>query len=360
MWENDELGFDEPTHVDELHFDEPTRVYEKDAGPRSGPILLTNRVEDLEIIEIVDITPSRPPPPPRRTRLPKPVPPSLHEATPTRPGHEGFSNELLFVDVTPGAFTLASIEADADEDENRTTLEPAILEADDAYLDMRPRSRVPKSLWVGAAAAVLLAVASYANGPVVQPVQAARAAFSLRSPEVIAHEAGLGSHDLSAETSSPTKSAAKAASVKTTAKAKSAGAQTSAAGSDGASKADGASETGNVSPASEPDEATSDDASMSDTENELTDALAPEFNVEAARTSLGGAAANASACGNGEAQGSVRVSVTFAKSGKAIRARVAGDVDNEVSACIVSNMLTATIPAYSGKMVTVAKTVKLR
>jgi hypothetical protein len=101
----------------------------------------------------------------------------------------------------------------------------------------------------------------------------------------------------------------------------------------------------------------------SDVKEALTEALAPPFNVAAAKTAMGAAAGNASACGDGTASGSAKVSVTFSHAGSATAAVVdpaSSLAGTSVAGCIASVMRTTKVPAYSGETVTVRSRVTIR
>jgi hypothetical protein len=334
MWDDDELNI----------VDEKTKVFDRDEAPRSGPILLTNPLLDAEIIEVVEIRTSWRPPPPRRRRRPPEPAPSLVDATPTRPGQLGYSNELLFVEVTPPAFTLDSIGQPAeddvipDDDRSSISLEPTIFDAS----MMRAKPRASMSLKLGALGAVLLAIVSYVQGPLNEPAQAGRAAFLTRSGENILAEAKT---DSALATNKPKK-------AKTRRRAR------RAAPADEAAVEDLPQED---QPHADPVEGATE--GVSETEEELTEALAPEFNVSATKTAMAVAAANASACGDGTTTGNTRVSVTFARSGSATSAMVdpgSGFGGTSIGSCIARVMRQTSVPAYSGEIVTVRSRVKIK
>lgn len=340
MWDDDALGIDERT-----------KVFEKDPAPPSGPILLLQRttpptdvvghvemvdsgLPDDELLELVEIedAPTRrpPPPPPRRRRLPPPPMQSLAEATPTRPGENGFSNELLFVEVTPPAFTLADLTS-ADDERSSVSLAPAAFDLTD---EMPARPRTSLTLKIGAAAAVLMAVVSYLNGPIAKSAPVARASLLTRSANTLrltaAPVAEVGEDDGTPATERRVRTRR------------------------AATKQPGPLETATtVAAAEEPVE-----EEVSEMAAKLTDALAPAFNVDAARASLAGAAGGASSCGDGTTSGTASVAVTFARSGRATVAIVGAPLSGTgVGSCVARMMRSASVPIYSGDIVTVRSTV---
>jgi predicted Zn finger-like uncharacterized protein len=82
------------------------------------------------------------------------------------------------------------------------------------------------------------------------------------------------------------------------------------------------------------------------------------FDAQAAKTALGGAAANASSCKEpGGPTGSGRVSITFAASGRPTSVAVTGDLaGTTVGSCVARLFRGARVPAFSGEPVTVSKT----
>ncbi len=348
----------------ELALDEPTRVRERPEPPPSTarPFLLWNSKgnEELEIVEVVELG-SRPPPPPRRRAAAAPPPaPSLGEATPTRPGELGYTNELLFVEVTPSAFTLEQIVESAREPaaEGDPSADRGSISLDATTFDLLPPrrpDRVVRGLLAGAVGAVLLACVSYVHGPIAAE-PAPRSAFLDRSAVVVT--ATLGPDVLDEEVPE----VRNRRDARRRAPRRHAAAATSAVATDDRSVL--ADETGaGAEPAARPktaDEEGGEDASVRD---RLTEALAPPFNVGAAKAALAGAAGNASACGDGEATGSARVSVTFGHDGRVTAAAVDGSApwaSSSVGSCIVGVMRKAAIPAYSGEVVTVLTRVTLR
>lgn len=335
MWDENELVRDEPTKV----FERNPRESEL---PEERPILLWNRAPavepspDLEIVDVVEI-PTRRPPPPRRV-APVPATPSLVEATPTRPGELGYSNELLFADVTPGAFVLPPVgrppEPPSDDDEGRSlSLVPAALDP-----PLAPR-RDPwgRALKLGAVAAVLLALLSYARGPIFAPPPSPRSAVLLRSPEVLTAVARVSESAPAKKSERPKRARRRAAPLD---------AEPSPTPDDTVVQA--------------PEESA---AEATEVEAQLTEALAPEFNVAAAKSAMAASAGNASACGDGTTSGSGRVSVTFARSGRATAAVVdpsSGFAGTSVGSCIARVMGQTTVPVYSGDLVTVVSRVTVR
>jgi predicted Zn finger-like uncharacterized protein len=82
------------------------------------------------------------------------------------------------------------------------------------------------------------------------------------------------------------------------------------------------------------------------------------FDAQAAKTSLGAAAANASSCKEpGGPTGSGRVSITFAASGRPTSVAVTGDLaGTTVGSCVARLFRGTRVPAFSGEPVTVSKT----
>jgi hypothetical protein len=82
------------------------------------------------------------------------------------------------------------------------------------------------------------------------------------------------------------------------------------------------------------------------------------FDAQAAKTALGGAAANASSCKEpGGPTGSGRVSITFAASGRPTSVAVTGDLaGTTVGSCVARLFRGSRVPAFSGEPVTVSKT----
>jgi predicted Zn finger-like uncharacterized protein len=82
------------------------------------------------------------------------------------------------------------------------------------------------------------------------------------------------------------------------------------------------------------------------------------FDAQAAKTALGGAAANASSCKEpGGPTGTGRVSITFAASGRPTSVAVTGDLaGTTVGSCVARLFRSARVPAFSGEPVTVSKT----
>lgn len=89
----------------------------------------------------------------------------------------------------------------------------------------------------------------------------------------------------------------------------------------------------------------------------------PEFNKSAATAALNGAAGAASGCkAPSDPAGLVRVSVTFAPSGRATRAVVNGPpyAGTTTGSCVAAAFRTLSVPAFSGDPVTVSKSVSVR
>jgi predicted Zn finger-like uncharacterized protein len=82
------------------------------------------------------------------------------------------------------------------------------------------------------------------------------------------------------------------------------------------------------------------------------------FDAQAAKTALGGAAANASSCKEaGGPTGTGRVSITFAASGRPTSVAVTGDLaGTTVGSCVARLFRGSRVPAFSGEPVTVSKT----
>lgn len=87
-------------------------------------------------------------------------------------------------------------------------------------------------------------------------------------------------------------------------------------------------------------------------------AASTPFDAQAAKTSLGAAAANASSCKEpGGPTGSGRVSITFAPSGRPTSVAVTGDLaGTTVGSCVARLFRSARVPSFSGEPVTVSKT----
>lgn len=88
---------------------------------------------------------------------------------------------------------------------------------------------------------------------------------------------------------------------------------------------------------------------------------APPFDKAAAAAALGAAQGRAQTCRkSNEAAGIVRVAVTFAPSGRATNAVLSGAfAGTDTGSCIASSFRGATVPAFTGPMVTVSKTVAI-
>ncbi len=88
---------------------------------------------------------------------------------------------------------------------------------------------------------------------------------------------------------------------------------------------------------------------------------APPFDQAAAAAALGAAQARAQTCRkSNESGGIVRVAVTFAPSGRATNAVLSGAfAGTDTGSCIASNFRGASVPAFTGPMVTVSKTVAI-
>ena len=90
---------------------------------------------------------------------------------------------------------------------------------------------------------------------------------------------------------------------------------------------------------------------------------APPFDKEAALAALNTAVAQASGCRQeGDPNGTARVVVTFAPSGRVTSANLSGPpfAGTRTGGCIASTMRRAKIPPFSGSHVTVAKSVVIR
>jgi hypothetical protein len=88
--------------------------------------------------------------------------------------------------------------------------------------------------------------------------------------------------------------------------------------------------------------------------------LAGPFDKAAAAAALEGAAAQATSCRQeGDPSGRALVRVTFAESGRAVRAVVEGPpfAGTKTGGCIASVMRRATVPPFAGDRLTVSKTV---
>jgi hypothetical protein len=86
------------------------------------------------------------------------------------------------------------------------------------------------------------------------------------------------------------------------------------------------------------------------------------FNVNAAKSALGTAAANAASCKKpGGPTGSGKVQVTFATSGRVTSANVLGGPfgGTPVGGCVASTFRRAKVPAFSGGSQTVSKSFKI-
>jgi hypothetical protein len=88
----------------------------------------------------------------------------------------------------------------------------------------------------------------------------------------------------------------------------------------------------------------------------------PPFNRKAAAAAVSAAAARTSVCSDGRQRGSARVMITFAPSGRATSAMVAGGElgRSPLGICIADQMQSASVPPFSGQDVTVSKTVHFR
>lgn len=89
----------------------------------------------------------------------------------------------------------------------------------------------------------------------------------------------------------------------------------------------------------------------------------PPFNKDAAVAALNAAVAQAAGCRQeGDPNGTARVVVTFAPSGRVTSANLSGPpfAGTRTGGCIASTMRRAKIPAFSGSHVTVAKSVVIR
>lgn len=111
---------------------------------------------------------------------------------------------------------------------------------------------------------------------------------------------------------------------------------------------------GRATPRSQPTEAETKEAPAAPTG---FGAGAP-FDAQAAKTALGGAAANAGSCKEaGGPTGTGRVSITFASSGRPTSVAVTGDLaGTTVGSCVARLFRGTRVPAFSGEPVTVSKT----
>ena len=85
-----------------------------------------------------------------------------------------------------------------------------------------------------------------------------------------------------------------------------------------------------------------------------------EFDRDAARNALAGAAVQASSCRKeGDPTGTANLTITFAPSGRVTSAQVQGPPfsGTATGGCIASTMRRASVPAFSGDFVTVSKTI---
>lgn len=89
---------------------------------------------------------------------------------------------------------------------------------------------------------------------------------------------------------------------------------------------------------------------------------AAEFNADAARNAMSGAAAKAASCKGDGPSGSATVSVTFSTSGRVTSARLEGGSlqGTPAGGCIVSAFRGISVPPFDGSPVTVRKTVSVR
>jgi hypothetical protein len=93
-----------------------------------------------------------------------------------------------------------------------------------------------------------------------------------------------------------------------------------------------------------------------------SNAPAAPFDRDAARAALAKARAQAQACNDGSVEGSTRIGVTFAPSGRVTRAILEGDsrfLGSSVGSCIARHMRAAKVPPFDGGYVTVHATVRL-
>jgi len=104
-------------------------------------------------------------------------------------------------------------------------------------------------------------------------------------------------------------------------------------------------------------------ANESTTEIGEVEAMAPPFSAPAASAALREATALASACRRPtDPNGTAKVVVTFAASGRVTRATVSGPpyAGTPTGGCIASRFRSSRVPAFSGGSVTVSKTVTIR
>lgn len=89
---------------------------------------------------------------------------------------------------------------------------------------------------------------------------------------------------------------------------------------------------------------------------------AAEFNAEAARAAMSGAAAKAASCKGDGPAGSGTVAVTFSTSGRVTSARLEGGSlqGTPAGGCVVSAFRGISVPPFGGSPVTVRKTVNVR
>jgi hypothetical protein len=87
------------------------------------------------------------------------------------------------------------------------------------------------------------------------------------------------------------------------------------------------------------------------------------FNADAARTALAAAVAQASSCRKpGDPSGVAAVTITFSPSGRVTSANIAGPpfAGTPTGGCIAATLRRARVPAFTGDMVTVRKTVEIQ
>jgi hypothetical protein len=97
------------------------------------------------------------------------------------------------------------------------------------------------------------------------------------------------------------------------------------------------------------------------TEPASTKAEGP-FNADAARAALASAVSQAGACRKpGDPSGVAAVTITFSPSGRVTSATIAGPpfAGTPTGGCIASTLRRARVPAFTGEMVTVRKTVEI-
>jgi hypothetical protein len=306
----------------------------------------------------------------------------LSEATPTRPGAHpfgapAFTNDALFVqgvvlagpviasradDHADEATPFAAAHPSLDGDRSSVSLAPATFDAAQAA---KPRST--RALKIGAVLAVALAAASYVRGPIARQVSAL-ASFDQLEAHVASGETPLPTN---APTTYDTAGGSEPAGVDSRTNrsplhpAQAPHPQTPhvvAPPTDPSAEQGAAGEAPTPAPNANEEDASApkQDEPGSAIQDQLADALAPPFNVGAAKSALAGSSASASGCSDGN-PASARVSVTFARSGRVTSAVVDGSLaGTSVGSCIARVMRVTTVPAYSGEIVTVISRVTLK